>query len=376
MQRAMPAVWMRGGTSKGLFFHKRDLPADTATRDALLLRAIGSPDPYHNQMDGLGGATSSTSKVVIISPSEREDCDVDYFFGHIAIGEATIDSSGNCGNLSAAVAPFAIDEGLVAAKEPITTVRIWQANIGKRIIARVPVANGHAQTQGDFTVDGVAFSGAAIELIFEDAGGCAHGGVLPTGNRIDTLDIPGLGPIDTTLINAGNVAVFVRAADLALTGTEKSQDINKQSQTLATLQTIRAHATVAMGLADSPEQAEHERPATPKIHWIGAAQNHSLANGRNIAKNEIDLCARALSMGRAHHAFPGTSAIATAVAAAIPGTIASEMHDASNPLRIGHAAGSLEISAQVAQLSDQWTTPAVTLKRSARRLMRGQVFVP
>jgi len=376
VQQAIPAVWMRGGTSKGLFFHDRDLPQGQTERDALLLRAIGSPDPYRNQMDGLGGATSSTSKVVIISASERDDCDIDYFFGHVPINGSQIDTSGNCGNLSAAVGPFAIDEGLVAAQEPITTVRIWQANIGKRIVARVPVKNGIAQTQGDFVMDGVAFSGAAIELGFEDVGGCENAAVLPTGNIIDTLDIPGIGQIDTSLINAGNAAVFIRASDLGLSGTEKSDDLNKQPDVLAQLQTIRAHATVAMGLAETPAQAEAQRPATPKIHWLGPARAYETGNNSQIMQSEIDLCARALSMGRAHHAYPGTSAVATAVAAAIPGSIAQQMHNAKHGLRIGHAAGSMEIHAHVLQIGGQWTAPLVQLKRSARRLMRGTVFVP
>lgn len=376
MPTSLPAVWMRGGTSKGLFFHRKHLPTDEHQRNRLLIRALGSPDPYANQMDGLGGATSSTSKVVIISPSARADCDVDYYFGHVAISTATLDDSGNCGNLSAAVGPFAIDEGLVTPVEPVTTVRIWQANIGKRIVAHVPVANGRAQAQGDFTMDGVAFTGVAIDLVFEDVGGGEQARVLPTGNVTDTVDIPGIGALQISLINAGNAAVFVRACDLGLTGAETPEYISKHPALIAKLQKIRAHATVAMGLAATAEQAEEQRPATPKIHWLGPPIDHCLANGKYLAASDVDLCARALSMGKPHHAYPGTSAIATAVAAAIPGSLAHEMHNAKNDLRIGHAAGSLHIAAQVQKVNNHWTAPEVTLSRSARRLMRGKVFIP
>lgn len=376
MSASLPAVWMRGGTSKGLFFHRKHLPEDETQRNRLLIRALGSPDPYAKQMDGLGGATSSTSKIVIISPSARADCDVDYFFGHVAITQDKLDTSGNCGNLTAAVGPFAIDEGLVTAVAPMTMVRIWQANIGKRIVAHVPVADGRAQTLGDFSMDGVAFPGAAIDLVFKDVGGGAQGDALPTGNVVDTLDIPEIGTVQVSLINAGNAAVFVRAVDLGLTGTETPGYINKHPEIIARLQTVRAHATVAMGLAHTPEQAEEQRPATPKIHWLGPPVDHSLDNGKSLTASEIDLCARALSMGQAHHAYPGTSAIATAVAAAIPGTLANQMQQTDNNLRIGHAAGRLEVSAEVAPSSDNWAVPAVRLQRSARRLMRGELFLP
>lgn len=375
-QRAIPAVWMRGGTSKGLFFHSKHLPVAGAARDTLLARALGSPDPYRNQIDGLGGATSSTSKVVIIAPSERDDCDIDYLFGHVAIDTGHVDYSGNCGNLSAAVGAFALDEGLVEACTPVTQVRIWQANLNRRFVATVPVSGHHSATQGNFQMDGVAFTGAPIDLAFEDAGGGDNGAVLPTGNVKDTLDIPGLGAVDTTLINAGNPAVFVRAADLGLTGTETPTDMHKKPQTLVQLQRIRTHATVAMGLAENPKEAEQKRPATPKIHWLGPPKDHQLPNGRRIRADEVDLCARALSMGRAHHAYPGTSAIATAVAAALPGSLAYDLNNAEAGLTIGHAAGTLNIAAELKQLNGIWTAPMVRLQRSARRLMRGEVFIP
>lgn len=376
-QRAIPAVWMRGGTSKGLFFHDRDLPADPAAREALLLRATGSPDPYGTQIDGVGGATSSTSKVVVIAPSARDDCDVDYWFGHVAIDAPVIDASGNCGNLTAAVGPFAIDEGLVPAHEPATTVRIWQANIGKRILAEVPVADGRAAVTGDFIMDGVAFAGAPIGIVFEHAGGLPDGGVLPTGNVRDTLDVPGLGAVETTLVHAGNPAVFVAAADLGLTGAETPAEIADDTERLARLNAVRECAAVAMGLAASPEAARRERPATPKIHWVGPPRAHVLRTGRELAAGDVDLCARALSMGRPHHAYPGTSAVATAVAAALPGSVVQAVVAGDGArLRIGHAAGVLEVAAELREAGGAWTAPAVRLTRSARRLMQGEVLVP
>ncbi|MEQ8799219.1 MAG: PrpF domain-containing protein [Salinisphaeraceae bacterium] len=376
-QRAIPAVWMRGGTSKGLFFHARDLPTDPAERDALLLRAIGSPDPFGTQIDGLGGATSSTSKVVVVDRSARDDCDVDYRFGHVAIGEPVIDWSGNCGNLTAAVGPFAIDSGLVPATEPISRVAIWQANLGKRIEADVPVADGLARVDGDFTMDGVAFPGAAIDLRFADAGGEADGGVLPTGRPVDVLEVPGLGEIEVTLIHAGNVAVFVRAADLGLTATETPAELAADANRLARLNQLRDHATVALGLADSPEDAARRRPATPKLHLIGPQADHRLHTGRELATADIDLCARALSMGRPHHAYPGTSAVATAVAAALPGSVAHDLATGSPAdRRIGHAAGMLRVGAEVVCRDGAWIAPAVNLPRSARCLMAGEVFIP
>lgn len=373
-QQGIPAVWMRGGTSKGLFFHARHLPAQA---DAALLRAIGSPDPFGTQIDGLGGATSSTSKVVSIAPSERYDCDVDYRFGHVAIREAVVDWSGNCGNLSAAVGPFAIDEGLVPASGDTASVRIWQANVGKRIIARLPLENGMAAASGDCVMDGVPFSGAPVELTFEDAGGEPGGGVLPTGNRIDTLEVPGIGRIETTLVHAGNVAVFMRAVDVGLTGSETPHQLAANAQAIQRLNRIRDHATVVLGLAPNTAVAARHRPATPKIHIVGPPTDHRLRTGHRLAADEIDLCARALSMGRPHHAYPGTSAVATAVAAALSGTVVcATRRGRDTPIRIGHAAGVMVVHAAVRRRDDIWTAPAVTLTRTARRLMRGEVFIP
>lgn len=376
-QRPLPAVWMRGGTSKGLFLHARDLPPEQQAREALLLRAIGSPDPYGTQIDGLGGATSSTSKVVLIAPSDRGDCDVDYRFGHVAIGEPVIDWSGNCGNLSAAVGPFAVDEGLVAAAGESAYVRIWQANLGKRILARVPLAAGAAATVGDCVMDGVAFAGAPVELTFEDAGGEPDGGVLPTGRPLDTLAVPGVGAVEVSLVHAGNVAAFVRAADLGLTGAETPAELAADPDRLARINAVRDHATVALGLARDAAAAARERPATPKIHLVGPPVDHVLRTGRRLAAGEIDLCARALSMGAPHHAYPGTSAVATAVAANLPGTVVHAVRAGEGErLHIGHAAGVIAMSAELRRADGRWQAPAVTLTRTARRLMRGEVFVP
>jgi len=375
-QTAVPAVWMRGGTSKGLFFHEADLPAEPAERRRWLLRLLGSPDPYGKQIDGLGGATSSTSKVVVIAPSRRDDCDVDYWFGHVAISSATIDYSGNCGNLTAAVGPFAIDEGLVPAQGNSTQVRIWQVNIGKRILADVPVDGARARVIGDFRLDGVPFPGAAIRLRFEQAGGGEDGSVLPTGQPVDRLPTAE-DAIEATLIHAGNPAVFVRAEDLQLTGTETAAQIDRQPALLARLDDIRAVAAVRMGLAPSVRAARDDRPATPKIHWVGAARDHRLANARRLEQTEVDLCARALSMGRGHHAFPGTSGIALAVAAALPGSVLSSIPGiAAKPLRIGHASGVMQVTATLAREQGVWKAPEVCLERSARRLMQGEVLLP
>lgn len=368
---------MRGGTSKGLFFHAHDLPPDPAERDALLLRALGSPDPFGTQIDGVGGATSSTSKVVVIAPSDRDDCNVDYRFGHVAIDAPVIDWSGNCGNLTAAVGPFAIDSGLVPATEPVTRVRIWQANLGKRIEAMVPVTGGRAHVQGEFVMDGVAFPGAAIDLQFTDAGGEARGGVLPTGRPVDVLEVPALGAIEVTLVHAGNVAVFVRAADLDLTAAETPAELAADADRLARLNQLRDYATVALGLADSPEDAARRRPATPKIHLVGPPVGHRLRTGRELTADDIDLCARALSMGRPHHAYPGTSAVATGVAAALPGSVVHDLATGSPAARrIGHAAGVMSVGAELDCRDGVWTAPAVSLQRSARCLMAGDVFIP
>jgi probable AcnD-accessory protein PrpF len=374
------AYYMRGGTSKGVFLLADDLPADAAERDALLLRIIGSPDPYARHTDGMGGATSSTSKVVLIRASKRPDCDVDYLFGAVAIGEPLIDWSGNCGNLSAAVGPFAIWRGFVPAREGTTTVRIWQQNIGQRIVAHVPCRNGHPLEDGDFREDGVPFGGAEIVLDYLEPGDSPMR-LCPTGGCIDTLDVPGLGSLRVTLVTAGNPTVFVHAADVGLDGTELPERINGDVALLHKLEAIRAHAAVAMGLAADAATATRERPGTPKIAWVASPASYRTSAGVEVRAQDIDVLARILSMGRAHHAFTGTGAIALAVAATLPGSVVREalrrgMVEAGAQTRIGHVSGTLAVGAVTTQRDGVWVMERAVMSRSARRLMTGLVHVP
>src|SRR5690349_15063006 len=308
-QRSIPAVYMRGGTSKGVFFRTEALPADPVARDRLLLRVIGSPDAYGKHIDGMGGATSSTSKVVLISKSQRDDSDVDFLFGAVAIGEPVIDWSGNCGNLTSAVGPFAIAQGLVPARDGTTTVRIWQANIGKRIVAHVPVIGGHVVEEGDFELDGVAFPSAESRIEFLDPAGGSGLALLPTGRAVDSLEVPGMGRIDATLLNAGNPTVIVDAASLGLTGTEMQPDVNGDRDLLERLERVRARGAVVMGLAANDEEATRTRPATPKLAFIAKPAAYVASNGRHIEPSDIDVTTRILSMGQLHHALTGTGAI-------------------------------------------------------------------
>ncbi len=380
-QIAIPAVWMRGGTSKGLFFRERDLPADPNARDALLLAAIGSPDPYRSQIDGIGGATSSTSKIAIIAPAEDPDYDVSYLFGHVAIDRPVIDYSGNCGNLSAAVGVFAIEQGLVPATDTgITSVRVWQCNLQKPLIIRVPVQQGMPSVAGDFRMAGVASAGAPILVDFVDPGGGPGGQVLPTGNPVDRLRIPGVGEIEASLVNAGNATVFIRASDLGLKGTELPPEVDADQDLLALCELIRCEGAVAMGSAPSVEHARQQQPAVPKIAFISPPQENPTSNGDSIPATELDLCARILSMGRLHHAFTGTGTIALAVAAAVPGTLVAECLRRplapDRPLRFGHPKGTIEVGAEVRQRAGHWTATRASFRRTARTLMQGQVLVP
>ena len=379
-QRKIPAVLMRGGTSKGLFFRADALPQNAQLCNQLLLRAIGSPDPYGKQIDGVGGGTSSTSKIVIVGKSEQADCDVDYLFGHVAIGDALIDYSGNCGNLTAAVGAFAIEEKLLPATEGITTVRIWQANIDKKIIAHVPVRNGEVVVEDDFHFDGVAFPGAEIKLEFLDPAGGSSGKLFPTGNKTDTLDIPELGKFKVTLIDAGNPTVFLKAKDLDLSGLELQDEINSQPKLLHKLEQIRAHAAVAMGLAETPEQASKERPATPKISFVAKPADYLSAAGKAIGKADYDLSARIVSMGKLHHAYTGTGAIALVVAASVTGTVVSQTLGKALPaersLNFGQPSGITSMGAEVSGKGNDWQVAKVVMSRSARRLMEGNVLVP
>src|SRR5579883_764978 len=382
-QLRIPAVYMRGGTSKGVFFLAGDLPSEREERDRILLRVIGSPDPYGKQIDGMGGATSSTSKVVIVSKSMRPDYDVDYLFGQVPIDAPGIDWSGNCGNLTAAVGPFAISAGsLDAPADGSAAVRIWQANIGKKIIAHVPMRGGEVLESGDFRLDGVAFPAAEVKLEFIDPAGDdgpqSTGAMFPTGRRVDLLAIPGRGTLEATLINAGNPTIFVDSASLGLEGTELQQDINDRKEVLDLAEAVRSRGAVAMGLAATPEEATAKRPHTPKISFVAKPAGYTASDGRRIHPDSVDLLARIFSMGKLHHAMTGTGAVAIAAAAAIPGTIVHRITplSAKGTVRFGHPSGTLEVGAEAVQQEGQWIIRKVIVSRSARRLMEGWVRVP
>ncbi len=378
----IPAVYMRGGTSKGVFFLAADLPSDSWTRDRMLLRVIGSPDPYGRHIDGMGGGTSSTSKVVIVSRSSRRDCDVDFRFGAVPIDAAAIDWSGNCGNLTAAVGPFAIGVGLLAAPADGTVpVRIWQANIGRKIIAHVPMRGGEVLESGRFELDGVAFPGAEVKLEFLDPAGedgrCGARAAFPTGHEIDCLDVPGVGTLEATLINAGNPTIFVDAAALGLKGTELQQDVNGSKALLELAEAVRSRAAVAMGLSATAEEATTERPHTPKIVCVAKPTGYIAADGRHVEPESFDLLARIFSMGRLHHAMTGTGAVAIAAAAAMPGTIVHRIAplSAAGTVRFGHPSGTVTVGAEVTQRGGHWVVRKIIVSRSARRLMEGWVRV-
>jgi probable AcnD-accessory protein PrpF len=376
---------MRGGTSKGVFFIAGDLPADLRERERILLRVIGSPDRYGKQTDGMGGATSSTSKIVILSKSDRDDCDIDYLFGQVAIDAPTIDWSGNCGNLTTAVGPFAISMGMMPApRDGEATVRIWQANIRKRIISRVPMKDGEVVELGGFELDGVAFPAAEVKLEFLDPaaddsdGEDAGGAMFPTGNRIDLLDVPGVGKIEATLINAGNPTIFVDAARLGLKGTELQGDINGDRKILALAELVRSHGAVAMDLVKTPREATEKRQHTPKLSFVAKPAAYVASDGKKIAPESIDLLARIFSMGVLHHAMTGTGAVALAAAAAIPGTVVSRIAPvgADGRVKFGHPSGVLNVGAEAREENGQWAVTKVMMSRSARRLMEGWVRVP
>ena len=383
-QIKIPAVYMRGGTSKGVFFRRDDLPAAAqqpgAARDALLLRVIGSPDPYAKHTDGMGGATSSTSKAVIVSRSEHPDHDVDYLFGQIAIDKAFVDWSGNCGNLSAAVGPFAISNGLIDADRipdnGMVTVRIWQANIGKTIIARVPISNGAVQETGDFELDGVTFPAAEIAIEFMDPAD-AEGAMFPTGNLVDELEVPGIGKLRATMINAGIPTIFVNAADIGYLGTELQGAINEDVAALARFEAIRAHGAVRMGLIKHIDEAA-KRQHTPKVAFVAPPADYAASSGKAVAASEIDLLVRALSMGKLHHAMMGTAAVAIGTAAAIPGTLVNLAAGGGerSSVNFGHPSGSLRVGAEARCDKGEWLVTKAIMSRSARVLMEGWVRVP
>ena len=383
-QIKIPATYMRGGTSKGVFFKLSDLPSEAQKagpeRDRLLLRVIGSPDPYEKQIDGMGGATSSTSKTVILSKSESSEHDVDYLFGQVSIDKPVVDWSGNCGNLSAAVGPFAIANGLVdAARIPengLAEVRIWQVNIQKTIVSQVPIVNGQVQETGDFELDGVTFPAAEIAVAFMDPAD-GEGAIFPTGNLIDDLDVPGLGKLKATLINAGIPTVFINAADVGYTGAELQDVINSDSRALKMFEAIRAHGAVRMGLINNVSEAAH-RQHTPKVAFVGPPVDYVSSSGKLVQAADIDLLVRALSMGKLHHAMMGTAAVAIAAAAAIEGTLVNLAAggDKRQSVTFGHPSGSLRVGAEANLVDGRWQIDQAIMSRSARVLMEGVVRIP
>jgi len=387
-QIKIPATYMRGGTSKGVFFRLQDLPASAqvpgAARDALLLRVIGSPDPYGKQIDGMGAATSSTSKTVILSKSSRPGHDVDYLFGQVSIDKPFVDWSGNCGNLSAAVGSFAISGGLVAPERiphnGVAIVRIWQTNIGKTIIAHVPITNGEVQETGDFELDGVTFPAAEVKLEFLDPAAEEEGGagaMFPTGNLVDALEVPGIGTLQVTMINAGIPTIFVDAAAIGYTGTELQDAINGDPQALVRFETIRAHGALRMGLITNLEQAA-TRQHTPKVAFVARPASYVSSSGKPVAAGDIDLLVRAMSMGKLHHAMMGTAAVAIGTAAAIPGTLVNLAAGGGerNSVRFGHPSGTLMVGAEATQVDGEWSVTKAIMSRSARVLMEGMVRIP
>ncbi|WP_422444982.1 2-methylaconitate cis-trans isomerase PrpF [Endozoicomonas sp. ALB091] len=383
-QIKVPATYMRGGTSKGVFFNLTDLPPAAQVpgkaRDALLLRVIGSPDPYGKQIDGMGGATSSTSKTVILSQSSQPDHDVDYLFGQVAIDQPVVDWSGNCGNLTAAVGAFAISSGLVDKQRipdnGIATVRIWQANIKKTIIAHVPMTNGAVQETGDFVLDGVTFPAAEVQVEFLDPAD-GEGAMFPTGHLVDDLEVPGVGTLKATLINAGIPTIFINAADIGYQGTELQEVINGDKQALAMFENIRAYGALQMGLISSLEEAATQQH-TPKVAFVAEPKSYLSSSGKEVSEDEIDLLVRALSMGKLHHAMMGTAAVAIGTAAAIPGTLVNLAAGGGerNAVRFGHPSGTLKVGAEAVLNNGQWSVTKAIMSRSARVLMEGWVCLP
>ncbi|MCE2867196.1 MAG: 2-methylaconitate cis-trans isomerase PrpF [Oxalobacteraceae bacterium] len=387
-QIKVPATYMRGGTSKGVFFRLQDLPEAAqepgAARDALLLRVIGSPDPYGKQIDGMGGATSSTSKTVIVSTSTQPEHDVDYLFGQVSIDQAFVDWSGNCGNLSAAVGPFAISNGLIdpsrLPNDGIATIRIWQANIQKTIIAHVPMTNGAVQETGDVELDGVTFPAAEVQLEFMDPAAeeeGAGGAMFPTGALVDDLEVPGVGTLKATMINAGIPTIFVNAEAIGYTGTELQEAINSDPKALAMFETIRAHGAVRMGLIKDISEAA-KRQHTPKVAFVAAPKEYVSSSGKVVKTGDVDLLVRALSMGKLHHAMMGTAAVAIGTAAAIPGTLVNLAAGGGErtAVRFGHPSGTLRVGAEAMQQDGEWCVKKAIMSRSARVLMEGWVRVP
>ncbi|HHF3076262.1 TPA: 2-methylaconitate cis-trans isomerase PrpF [Vibrio diabolicus] len=383
-QIKVPATYMRGGTSKGVFFNLEDLPQEAqvagAARDKLLLRVIGSPDPYAKQIDGMGGATSSTSKTVIVSRSSRADHDVDYLFGQVSIDKPFVDWSGNCGNLSAAVGPFAIHAGLIPQdripENGIVTVRVWQVNISKTILIHVPIVNGFVQETGEFELDGVTFPAAEIQVDFVDPSD-GEGSMFPTGNLVDDLVVPDVGTFNATFINAGIPTIFIDAESIGYQGTELQDDINNDDAALAMFESIRAHGALKMGLISDLEEAQ-TRQHTPKIAFVSKPKSYLSSSGKAVNDTDIDVLVRALSMGKLHHAMMGTAAVAIASAACVPGTLVNLAAGGGEKesVTFGHPSGALKVGAQAKQAEQGWVVQKAIMSRSARILMEGFVRVP
>jgi 2-methylaconitate cis-trans-isomerase PrpF len=373
----IPTVVMRGGTSKALFFHENDLPASGPLRDAFIMAAFGGPDPYRRQIDGMGGAVSSTSKVAIIADGAPHGVDVTYEFGQVGIDQNLVDRRGNCGNISSAVGPFAVDEGLVTATDPVTIVKFLNINTNKVIVAHVPTRDGRFDPVGDFELPGIPGTGAAIELDYLNPGGSVTGKLLPSGNAVDELAIPGLGTIRVSLVDAANPLVFVRWEDLGLTGLELPAELDANAELRARIESIRAHASVLAGIADTVEDATTHTPSVPKLAIVGARRDYTTTTGLTIPAEQTSVRAAMMSMGWLHPSYPLTGAIATAVAANIPGTL---VHDVAVPLGhkivIGHPSGLLPMSVEMERDGDEWAINRVSGYRTARRLMEGQVLVP
>jgi len=383
-QIKVPATYMRGGTSKGVFFNLTDLPKPAQVageaRDNLLLRVIGSPDPYGKQTDGMGGATSSTSKTVILSKSEQANHDVDYLFGQVAIDKAFVDWSGNCGNLTSAVGAFAISNGLVdknrVPENGIAIVRVWQANIKKSILVHVPMTNGEVQETGDFELDGVTFPAAEVKLEFVDPAD-GDGALFPTGNVVDDLEVPDVGTLEATMINAGIPTIFINAEDIGYTGTELQDDINNDDAALKKLETIRAYGAVKMGLITNINEAQ-ARQHTPKVAFVAKPVAYNASSGKHIDAGSINLLVRAMSMGKLHHAMMGTAAVAIGTAAAIDGTLVNMAAGggALSEVNFGHPSGTLKVGAEAKKINGDWQVTKASMSRSARVLMEGVVRVP
>lgn len=383
-QIKVPATYMRGGTSKGVFFNLEDLPQEAqvagAARDNLLLRVIGSPDPYAKQIDGMGGATSSTSKTVIVSRSSQADHDVDYLFGQVSIDKPFVDWSGNCGNLSAAVGPFAIHAGLIPQdripENGIVTVRVWQVNISKTILIHVPIVNGFVQETGEFELDGVTFPAAEIQVDFVDPAD-GEGSMFPTGNLVDDLVVPDVGTFNATFINAGIPTIFIDAESIGYQGTELQDDINNDDTALAMFESIRAHGALKMGLISELEEAQ-TRQHTPKIAFVSKPKSYLSSSGKAVNDTDIDVLVRALSMGKLHHAMMGTAAVAIASAACVPGTLVNLAAGGGEKesVTFGHPSGTLKVGAQAKQTEQGWVVQKAIMSRSARILMEGFVRVP